>query len=146
MNPDRLREFLVQPPHGGSTLRMSSKSAGANSSGVTFPSLKSASLASMAEAAAMMNKSNSHGPHAVLQEPPLQRGELKVFQTTFRGGANLLAPPAPRAVVMAPTLAAHSPDVGQEGGRSLRRVWEKSLFAHAAGLILRLHSGAIANG
>lgn len=128
MNPDRLKKFLLPPQpsiQNSSYLRSSSKSAPGS-----LPSLSSSSLA---------GSGSLHQKTDVLQVAPIQRGELKVFQTTFRGGANLLAPPpppprVPGAVVAIPELSESSPDVGSQGGRSLRQVWEKSLFAHAEGL------------
>jgi hypothetical protein len=119
VNPDRLRKFL-QPNQPGVTVS-------------TAPGMRgTATLASLGASGA--------GSKRAQQVPPIQRGDLRTFQTTFRGGANLLAPALPEArrdlgrVVTAPTLPSRAPDVGEGGGKTLDDVWRKSLFAQAEGL------------
>jgi len=117
VNPERLRKFL-EPNRPGVTVSSAPGTRG------------TATLASLA----------ATGSHRAQQVPPIQRGDLRTFQTTFRGGANLLAPsePEPRKditrVVTAPTLPDRAPDVGPQGGKTLDDVWRKSLFAQAEGL------------
>lgn len=80
----------------------------------------------------------------------MQRGDLRTFQTTFRGGANLLAPQSPpnRSTTSGSRISSFTdsvarqaellpdapPDVGAGGGRSLDDVWKKSMFSQAEGL------------
>jgi hypothetical protein len=113
VNPEKLRKFL-QPDQPGVSVTSGHRGV--------------ATLASLSGAARTQ------------QVPPVQRGDLRTFQTTFRGGANLLAPSQPEArkdvtrVVSAPTLPDRAPDVGPQGGKTLDDVWRKSLFAQAEGL------------
>jgi hypothetical protein len=117
VNPEALKRFL-QP-------------------GPTLPALTQGSVGSHFHSTYGSTSSASGKPQQVA---PTQRGEMKAFQTTFRGSANLLAPaPVPNlqrgsTSASAVVLSDKPPDVGSHGGRSLDDVWRKSLFSQAEGL------------
>jgi hypothetical protein len=134
VNPDRLKPFLMQAP---AVSTLASRTGG-------LPTLGSGSSSAYMCGSANFSASGHGGgtrSGKVQQVPAVQRGELRAFQTTFRGGANVLAPPPPplRASSIAAagasvTLPERSPDVGAAGGRSLDDVWRKSLFSQAEGI------------